>query len=196
MWSGFDFCELKTPTKSSRTNKEEGGVCDMAAWAPPGGVLGKMLPAITFLIMSLAVSDGQVHVARTWRFAGPFASGKAERAVDVVSEGWPSDGSPPNFMSNAAETFPSEFARGGRVGWQSVQALDSGVVDLQSLAGSQAAYVWAIGHLVVKSTGCVALRASGALLRAWVGNISIPLHQAGIRTTLGVGSHATQTSGL
>ena len=142
------------------------------------------------MVASLAAATAQVQVARKWRVAGPFAAGKAEREVDVLgNDGLPSDGGPPSTLLSA-ETFPSEFARGGRVGWQSVQASDSGVIDLQSLAGAQAAYVWAIGLLVVKDGGCVEVRTSGAVVRAWVGNRSIPLHQAGMRTELGAGSHA------
>jgi hypothetical protein len=140
------------------------------------------------LLGASAAARAQVRVERAWRVAGPFAAGKAERAVDVVgAEQWAGGGGPPAL----AGTLPSEFVRGGRVGWQSVQAAESGVVDLQALAGNQAAFAWGLGQLSVGTRGCVSLRVSGAVVRAWVGNgTNIPLHRAGRQTTLEAGWHA------
>lgn len=143
---------------------------------------------MALLLASSAASAQQVRVERAWRVAGPFAAGKAEHAVDVVgAEQWAVGGGPPAAL--LAGTLPSEFARGGRVGWQSVQAAESGAVDLQALAGTQAAFAWARGTLFLGTRGCVSLRVSGAVVRAWVGNGSIPLHRAGRQTTLEAGSH-------
>jgi len=126
------------------------------------------------------------HVSRSWRFAGPFAAGKFERDVDVLE--LPSHGGPPALLDSAA-SFPSEFVRGGQVGWQSVRAQESGVVDLQQYMGAQAAFGWASGQLTLKTSGCVSVRVSGAVALAWLANSSIALHGVGLQTNLTAGTH-------
>lgn len=125
-------------------------------------------------------------MGRAWRFAGPFAAGKYERDVDVLE--LPRDGGPP-ALHNLAASFPSEFARGGRVGWQGVRAQESGVVDLQPYMGAQAAFGWAIGQLTLKTSGCVSVRVAGAVTLAWLGNKSIAIHGIGLQINVTAGKH-------
>jgi hypothetical protein len=125
-------------------------------------------------------------VGRAWHFAGPFAAGKYERDVDVLE--LPSHGGPP-ALHDVTASFPSEFVRGGRVGWQGVRAQESGVVDLQPYMGAQAAFGWAIGQLTLKTSGCVSVRVSGAVTLAWLGNRSIALYGVGLQTNVTAGKH-------
>ena len=138
------------------------------------------------LLCTAGQAVAKVKVDREWRFAGPFAAGKNERAVDVVQ--LPGHGGPPAELPDL-HTFPSEFVRGGRAGWQNLQALDTGVVDLQPYVGGQAAFGWAVGRLTVRGNECVVLRVTGHVTLAWVNNISMPMHAAGLRTTLSTGTH-------
>jgi hypothetical protein len=163
-----------------------------------------MLPSAVLLVLSAVAASAQLRVDRSWRFAGPFAAGKYERAVDVLQV--PANGGPPFELSafDVNGTFPSEFVSGGRVGWQNVEAQDvlcqknveaqdvlcHGLsLDLHHLVRGHSAFGWAVGSLSSSSARCIHVKVSGSVVRAWVGNVSIPLHSSGLQTQFPAGRH-------